>query len=48
MILYTLSGPARDIATIPAGSAARFGAAASERCERLIATALVELAADPS
>ena len=49
MSRYTLSGPAlQDIATILAESAARFGTAASERYERLIATALVELAADPA
>lgn len=38
----------RDIATILAESAARFGGAASERYERLIATALMDLAADPA
>jgi toxin ParE1/3/4 len=44
-----LSGPALgDIATILAESAARFGNAASERYERLIATALIDLAADPT
>ncbi len=43
-----LSGPAlEDIATALAEGAARFGDAASERCERWIATALVELAAKP-
>ncbi len=47
MSRYTLSGPAlQDIATILAESAARFGTAASERYERLIATAFVELAVD--
>jgi toxin ParE1/3/4 len=46
---YRLSGPAlQDIATILAESAVRFGNAASERYERLIATALVDLAADPA
>ncbi len=49
MSRYRLSGPAlRDIAAILAKSAARFGDAASERYERLIATALVDLAADPA
>lgn len=49
MSRYTLSGPAlQDIATILAESAVRFGDAASERYERLIATALVELAAGPA
>lgn len=48
MSRYRLSGPALvDIATILAESAARFGDAASERYERLIATALIDLAADP-
>ena len=46
---YRLSGSAlQDIATILADNAVRFGNAASERYERLIATALVELAADPT
>ena len=49
MSRYRLSGPAlQDIATILAESAARFGDAASERYERLIATALIDLAADPA
>ena len=49
MSRYRLSGPAlQDIGTILAESAARFGDAASERYERLIATAFVELAADPT
>ncbi|WP_428391506.1 type II toxin-antitoxin system RelE/ParE family toxin [Lichenicoccus sp.] len=49
MSRYTLSGPAlQDITMILAESAARFGDAASERYERLIATALIELAADPA
>jgi toxin ParE1/3/4 len=49
MSRYRLSRPALgDIATILAESAARFGDAASERYERLIATALVDLAADPA
>ncbi len=49
MSRYKLSGPAlQDIATILAESAARFGNAASERYERLVAIALVELAADPA
>jgi toxin ParE1/3/4 len=48
MSRYRLSGPAlEDIATILAESAARFGDVASERYERLIATALVDLADDP-
>lgn len=49
MSRYRLSGPAlEDIATILAESVARFGDAASERYERLIATALIDLAADPA
>jgi toxin ParE1/3/4 len=49
MSRYALSGLAlQDIATILAESAARFGDAASERYERLIATALVDLATDPA
>lgn len=48
MSRYRLSGPAlQDIAMILAESATRFGDAASERYERLIATALIELASDP-
>ena len=49
MSRYRLSGPAlADIAAILAESAARFGVAASLRYERLIATALADLAADPA
>jgi toxin ParE1/3/4 len=49
MSRYRLSGPAlQDIATILAESAVRFGDAASERYERLIATALIDLAANPA
>jgi len=48
MSRYLLSGPAlQDIAMILAESAASFGDAASERYERLIATALIDLASDP-
>ena len=49
MSRYRLSGPAlQDIATILAESAVRFGDAASERYERLIATAFMDLATDPA